>query len=65
MACGGRQAVRGGAWLSKGQERQSWTQAWMTLTVLLKKCQANCSLDLVQLCLSYLIQNVFAENLHA
>ena len=29
MACGGRQAARGGAWLSKGQKRQSWTHAWM------------------------------------
>ena len=57
--------MRGGAWLSKGQKRQSWTQAWMTLTVLLKKCQANCSPDLVQLCVYYLIQNVLAENLHA
>jgi len=37
----------------------------MTLTMSLKKCQANPSLDLVQLCVYYLIQNVFAENLNA
>ena len=64
-ACGGGQAARGGAWLSKGQKRPSWTRAWMTLTMSLKKCQANRSLDLVQLCVCYLIQNVFSENFNA